>query len=185
MAQKLQSLNQSQTHLIMLKSLHWKRYIGYAAVAAILYSIPVYLFLKFTVWSQTWLLYLGNFLFMILVAAFLLIFNRRKNENASSTAMVTAGAIVTVLGILISCLICFLLISIMVPGLFHSGPPDKVLTGEPVNRSVDKTHGLIFMILFNTVMGNISTGLFVCIIFPFTLKGDQTKERVPPKQSEV
>jgi hypothetical protein len=73
----------------------------------------------------------------------------------------------------------------MIPGLYHSGTPDKILTGEPANSVPDKARGLLYMIFFNAVMGNVSTGIFVCILFPFTLKGDQTKEKVPPKQAEV
>jgi Na+/proline symporter len=162
----------------MFKHLHLKKYIVYGVVAAILYCIPVAFYLRDVTWSQSWLLYLGNALFMVMVAVFLLFFNRRRNKNASSMSMVTAGVTVTFLGILFSCLICALLLYIMIPGLFHARP-DKILTGEPANSVPDKAHGPVYMVFFSAVMGNISTGFFVCIIFPFTLKGDQTKEKSP------
>ncbi len=169
----------------MLKDLHWKHYIKYGLAAAVLYSVPLIFLLKHTAYSQIWLLYLGNFLFMLTVAGFLLIFNRHRDKNASSTAMILAGAAVSILGIIISCLIAFILLSIMIPGLFHSGVPDKVLTGAPASTVPDKINGLLFMIFGNAAIGNGAAGLFVSIIFPFTLKGDQTKEKVPPQQSEV
>ena len=154
-------------------------------IAAILFSIPVFFFLKGISWSQSWLLYLGNALFMVVVAVTLVLFNRQWKSNASSTSMVLAGVIVTVLGIIISCLICVLLLSIMIPGLYHSGTPDKVLTGEPANAVPDSARGPVYMVLFNATMGNICTGIFICIIFPFTLKSDQTKEKTQPNQPDV
>lgn len=169
----------------MFKKFHWRHYLAHAFVAAILYIIPVFIFIKDTAYSQTWLLYLGNFLFMITMAVFLFAFNRRRGKNASSMAMFTASNITAVMGIIIACLLCFILISIMIPGLFHSGPPDKVLTGAPANTIQDKTHGLLWMVFGNAVIGNVATSFFVSIIFPFALKGDQTKEEVPPKQKEL
>ncbi|HVW63057.1 MAG TPA: hypothetical protein VHC48_23565 [Puia sp.] len=169
----------------MLKGLHWKKYLKYGIIAAILFCIPVFFFLKDITWSQSWLLYLGNALFMVVVAVTLVLFNRQQKSSASSTSLVLAGVIVTVLGIIISCLICILLLSIMIPGLYHSGTPGKVLTGEPVNAVPDRSRGPVYMVLFNATMGNICTGLFICIIFPFTLKSDQTKEKTQQGQSEV
>ena len=169
----------------MLKDIHWKHYIKYGIIAAILYGIPVFYLLQHTRYSQIWLLYLGNALFMATVASFLLIFNRHRDKNASSMSMAFAGAVVTVLGVILSIFLCFILLSSMVPGLFHSGPPGKVLTGAPANTIQDKTDGLIFMLFGNAIIGNFAAGLFVSIIFPFTLKGDQTKEKVAPHQSQV
>ncbi|HTJ10521.1 MAG TPA: hypothetical protein VL547_00780, partial [Dinghuibacter sp.] len=42
------------------------------------------------------------------------------------------------------------------------------------------THGLIFMILMSITAGNFAVGLFASLIFPFTLKLNQTKEEVKP-----
>ena len=169
----------------MLKGIHWKYYIKCAVIAAILYCIPVFLFLRTTTWSQTWLLYLGNALFMVTIVGALIGFNRRRRGNASSMSMVLAGVITTILGIIISIAICLLLLSVEIPGLYQSGAPDKILKGEPVNSVPDRSRGPVYLVLFNSFMGNISTGLFVCIIFPFTLKGDQTKEEASPGQSKA
>ena len=167
----------------MFKTHNLKQYMVYGIVAAILYCIPVTFYLKNVTWSQSWLLYLGNALFMMMIASFLLIFNRRRNKNASSMSMMKGGVTVTVLGIVISCVICALLLTIMIPGLFHARP-EKILTGEPANSVPDKAHGPVYLVFFNALMGNISTGLFVCIIFPFTLKGDQTKENTPRREAK-
>ncbi|HVV06180.1 MAG TPA: hypothetical protein VHC96_18240 [Puia sp.] len=169
----------------MLKNIHWKYYIKCAVIAAILYCIPVFFFLRTTTWSHTWLLYFGNALFMITLAGTLLGFNRRRGGSASSMSMVLAGLITTILGIIISIAICLLLLSVMIPGLYNAGTPDKLLSGEPVNSVPDRSRGPVYLVLFNAFMGNVSTGLFVCIIFPFTLKDDQTKEETLPGQPKV
>lgn len=71
----------------------------------------------------------------------------------------------------------------MIPGLFHAGTPAKALTDAPANTVHDKANGLLFMIFGSATIGNAASGIFVCIIFPFAIKGDQTKEKVPPEQA--
>ena len=167
----------------MFKNKNWGHYLAYAIAAAVLYSIAIFIFLNDTTYTRAWLLYTGNALFLFTIAAFLLSFNRRRNSNASSMTMLGAGVMASAVGIVLACLLCFILLSIMVPGLFHSGTPDKVLTEAPANTLQDKTKGLLFMIFGSATIGNAASGLFVCIIFPFAIKGDQTKENVPPDQA--
>ena len=169
----------------MFKNVHWRHYLTYAIVAAFLFGLAVLIFLMDTSYSRAWLLYIGNALFLFTIAAFLLSFNRRRDRNASSMTMLTAGFITSGAGIIIACLLCFILLSVMIPGLFHAGEPGKVLTGAPANTVLDKTHGLLFMIFGSATIGNGAAGLFVCIIFPFAIKGDQTKEKTPPDQARL
>lgn len=169
----------------MFKHIHWTRYLVFSILAATLYAIPVAVFISDATYSKAWLLYLGNALFMITIAAFLFRFNRQRGKNASSMTMLKAANITSVLGILIACLLCFILIAIMIPGLFHPGPPDKTLQGAPANTIQDKAHGLLWMVFGSATIGNVVTGFFVSMIFPFALKADQTKESASPKQKEL
>jgi hypothetical protein len=83
-------------------------------------------------------------------------------------------------------LISLLLLVVFVPDIFQSGTTSRVLQNEPANSVIDKTEGLAFMVISNAIIGNISCGLLAAIIFPFTLKRDQTKEKVPHhKQAEL
>src|SRR5258708_1995073 len=176
---------QEKNRATMFKNADWSHYLIYAFLAAIIYCIPVFIFLNDTSYTRAWLLYTGNALFLFTMVTFLLSFNRKRNKNASSMSMLGAGLITTVAGIMISCLLCFLLLSIMVPGLFHAGTPEKVLTNAPANTVQDKAKGLLFMIFGSATIGNFAAGLFVCIIFPFAIKGDQTKEKVPSEQARL
>lgn len=169
----------------MFKYIKWMPYILYGLIGAILYCIPVTFFLGKANFSEAWLLYLGNLLFCIIIALFLFHFNNTRKQNAGTLAMLVAGHIATVIGIVISCLFCFILLVIYVPDIFQPGVTDKVLKHAPANTIEDKTSGLAFMIFANAIVGNFSAGFFVSIVFPFSLKGDQTKEKVPGKQAEL
>jgi hypothetical protein len=172
--------------ITMNKPFNPKPYLIYGLLAAVVYCIPVTVFLTDPEYSQGWLLYLGNLLFLFVIVAFLFAFNRKRSENAATMAMLAAGHIVTVMGIVISCVMAFLLMVIMVPGYLGGGTADKVLTGEPANTVYDHTRGLSFMVFATAIIGNLSAGSFVSIIFPFALKADQTRERVPRrKQAEL
>jgi hypothetical protein len=160
----------------MFKQINWKRYFPFALVAAVIYCIPVFFFIRDASYTQSWLLFLGNILFLFVIATFLFSFNRRRHENAGSVTMLAAGHIVTIMGIVISVLLCTLLMILLIPGLFTTGHAAKVLADAPDNTVKGNTGGLVFEIIADAIVGNMSTGSFASIMFPFALKGDQTKE---------
>jgi hypothetical protein len=160
----------------MLKSIHWRQHFAYALAAAVAYCIPVIVLLANPSFSLIWLLYLGNALFLIAIVGHLFLFNRQRSGDAHSMAMMTASMITAVMGILIAFVLCWILVVSMVPGLFHAGVADKTLARAPASTIGEKTHGLLFMIFMSVSVGNFVVGLFASIIFPFTLKGNQTVE---------
>jgi len=167
------------------KKIHWRQYLGFAIAAAIVYAIPVLFFLKLANYTDTWLLFLGNLLFLFVITAFLLSFNRRRNQDASTVTMLAAGHIAMGMGVVIACLLCFILLMILVPGIFNGGNADKMLADAPANTVKDKTGGMTFMIFADAVFGNIVAGSSASIIFPFVLKKNQKNETVPRKQAEL
>ena len=168
-----------------VSKIHWGHYLTYAVGAAILYCIPVVIYLNRANFTQAWLLYIGNFLFLITIVAFLFSFNNRRSENASTMSMLTAGHITTVAGIVICCILCFILLSVLVPGYLHAGAAEKVMRNAPANTVQDKTNGLSAMLFMNAIIGNVIAGSASSIIFPFSLKRDQTKEKVTQKQAQL
>jgi hypothetical protein len=182
-------LHQSFCHkdltVIMFKRIHWSHYVRFSLTCAILYSAAVFFFLLDTRYSRTWLLYTGNVLFLLTLITFVFVFIRKHGQNATALTTVAATQITSLLGIALSFLCCFILVLIMVPGLFHSGTPGKVLTGAPANTVEDKAHGLLFEIFGNAALGNFSMGFFVSIIFPFTLRGAASRESPGVNESEL
>ena len=166
--------------MIVTKPFNPKPYITYGLLGAVVYCIPLIIFLSDPEYVQGWLLYLGNLFFLFAIVAFVYNFNKKRSENAGTLAMLTAGHIATLMGIIASCLLAFILLIIMVPDYLHTGPPESVVPGY------DTTRGLSFMVFATAIIGNLSAGSFVSIIFPFALKADQTREKVPRrKQAEL
>ena len=163
----------------MFKNLRISSLMKYGVAAAILFCIPMIIFIRDSSYSQGWLLYLGNFLFMLSVAVFLIFFNKRKDEDASTTSLLLTGHVVTVIGVILATVASLIALAVMVPGLFESGPADKVLEQAPAQDQGRKTRGLVLMVLLNAVVGNVSTGSFVAIILAYYQKKDQTKEGIP------
>ncbi|HTF29314.1 MAG TPA: hypothetical protein VK625_10740 [Flavitalea sp.] len=154
----------------MFKGINLKPYITHALMAALLYCLPVIFFLKAADYTRAWELYIGNFLFLLVIVLFLFTFNKKRDENAGTLLMLTASSITTVLGTIAATILGLGLLLIFVPGLLQSGTPDKVLINAPGNSVLDKTDGLVFMVISNAIIGNVSSGLFVSIIFPFSMK---------------
>jgi hypothetical protein len=154
----------------MFKGVNLKPYITHALIAAFLYCLPVIFFLKAADYTRAWELYVGNFLFLLIIVLFLFTFNRKRDENAGTLVMLAASSITTVLGTIAAVVLGLGMLFIFVPGLAQPGIPDKVLTNAPGNSVLDKTDGLAFMVISNAIVGNVSGGLFVSIIFPFSMK---------------
>jgi len=170
----------------MFIEIRLRPYIIHSLVAALLYCLPLIFFLKTADYTRAWLLYSGNFLFLLAIVYFLFVFNARRDENAGTLAMLTASSITTIMGTIMALILSLILLLVFVPGLLNSGSPVKHLINQPANSIQDKTNGLVFMIIANSIIGNVSCGLFAAIIFPFSLKGDQTKEKSSnKKQAEL
>jgi multisubunit Na+/H+ antiporter MnhC subunit len=151
-------------------------YIKYSVLAALLFCITVFIFLRDSTFTGTWWLYVGNALFGVAIALFVLWFNKTKREDASTSSLVVAGHITTVIGIIISCIVSYLLLIMFVPGLFQGGEADVAAEGAPATVDTGKTDGLVFMIFMNAIVGNVAVGSFVALLLPYSAKRNQTKD---------
>ncbi len=97
--------------------------------------------------------------------------------------MLAAGEITTFLGILLCCLVSFIILLIYVPGFL--GTPHKLLQQEPVNIVRGKTNGLVFIVYMCAIAGNFAAGSSATILFSFTLKGNQTNETEGSELSDL
>jgi len=169
----------------MFKKIHWRWYLPHAIVAATVYCIPVTIFLVNASYTQSWLLFLGNLLFLFVIVFFLFSFNKKRKDNAGSVTMLAAGIITTAIGTVVALVLCLLLMMLLIPGFFRPGIADKVMTNAPANIITGKTNGLVFEVVASAIVGNVSAGSFVSVLFPFALKGDQTSENVSKQQSKL
>jgi hypothetical protein len=151
-----------------------------AVIAAMLFIVPVYFFIREGLYRESWLLYLGSFLFLVVIWIHTLRENKLRGENESTVAMVFISHVATIAGIILASIFSFILLSIMVPGYLESGPPDRTLVGEPANVIKDKTDGLSFQVFFAATVINFSVGSFTGIILSFYSKRNQIKDPKEP-----
>jgi hypothetical protein len=169
----------------MFRNVHWSIFLKNGLIAAIFYCAAVFLFIKDARFQETWVLYVGNFLFVIVVVCFLVWFNRRRKENKTSVSMFMAGHLLTAVGIVYSFIISFILLIILIPGFLHTGQTEKILRGLPANSIHDRTNGLAFIVFANALVGNFFTGAFVSLVFPFSMKEDPTTDKISSRQAEL
>jgi amino acid transporter len=164
----------------MLQKVNIRATIITALIAAVLFCVPAAIYISKASYRATWLLYLGSFLFFITIWVHTMMDSHRRKDNESTVALVFASHVATIAGIVLCCITCFILLTLMVPGYLQPGTPGKVLTGEPANSLVDKTDGLSFDIFFAATFINFSVGSFTGIVLPFALKRNQTRDRRRP-----
>jgi hypothetical protein len=83
----------------------------------------------------------------------------------------------TITGIIISTIVAVIALLIFVPDILSSGQSDTVLENAPSTTGTGKTHGLVFMLFMNAIIGNLVAGSLPSIILSYTAKRDQTKDR--------
>ncbi len=132
----------------------------FAIIAAVLYCIPVAFFLKNEQYSQTWLLYVGNALFLISLFVFGTIYAVKKSESTKSYN----GIIVTILGVVFSCVLVFLLIFIFAPGIFNIGSSKDILQQTPAAVGTSNSQGILFFLFADAIIGNFSAGSFSALL---------------------
>jgi hypothetical protein len=165
---------------IMFRRINFGNSLKSALIAAILFTIPVFIYLKDTTYKSNWLIYLGSFFFFLVIVLHTIFFNKVRGENANTITMVFASHVVTVMGVVLSCLFAFLLLVIMVPGYLDAGPAGKATPDTPANEIFDKTNGLSFRIFMGASLINFAFGSFAGIVFPFSVKKNQTKDTGEP-----
>jgi hypothetical protein len=169
---------QEKNRRSIFTNLPFKTLFVYGLAAAVAFCIPLYFFIKTATFSSLWLLYLGNALFMgcmfLFIPAF---FGRMRSDNASTASTLIAGHASTIIGVVISCILAFVMLVIMVPDLFSAGRSDDAMTQTPANMIHGPTNGLVFAVFLSAIIGNISAGSFVTLITAYTAKRDQTEDR--------
>jgi hypothetical protein len=164
----------------MFKKINLVSSLIYGAVAALLASIPIFFYIQDASYTQSWLIYLGSFFFAVVIAIHTLTVNKKRGGNESTVFMVFESHVTTLIGVVVACVICFLLLTALVPGYLSEGPAGKVMTDAPPNSLEDKTNGLSFKVFMGAILFNFSMGSFVSLVFPFYSKRNQKKDSREP-----
>lgn len=164
----------------MFRKINFRDTVIYALAGALAFCIPVFIYIYRAQYTQSWLLYIGSFLFMIVMWIHTMRSSKKRGQDESTVALVFASHVTTIAGVVLACFFCFLMMVLLVPGYLGSGMAGKVLPDEPVNTIHDKTNGLSFQVFFAATVINFSVGSFVGIILPFYSKRNQMRDSRDP-----
>lgn len=128
----------------------------YAVFPAFLFCIPTAFFINNEQFSQSWLLFVGNALFLCSIFLFVLKYPKVRDTNLS----LQAGLAVTLIAILFSCILLVICILIFAPGLFDIGYSNVALQNTPAALPSKNHHGILLMLLIDVTVGNIIAGSF-------------------------
>ena len=166
----------------MEKNKKLKQYFTYGIIAAVLYCISVAVYIRSLSFTGIWILFVGNVVFAAVIAAYIFNYNIRRNSDTSSIQMVKQGHIISIIGIVISALLVFLLLVFLVPDVFKSTKDgDATLMSSPT-QLYGKNNGLLFVLVIDLIFGNIATSSFVSFMLPFSITKAQKGEREPTRQ---
>ena len=159
-----------------------KSYLVYSFAAAIMYCITVFIFIRNATFTSSWILYIGNMFFACCIVVFILLYNKKRKENASIGTMIFAGLITTIIGIIIACLISVILFW-LIAGESHE-VQQNVLNNAPPQLESGKRNDFLLVLIINAVIGNVSAGSFVSIILSYAAKRNQKGDTSVKKSSD-
>jgi hypothetical protein len=156
---------------------HKKEYLLYGSIAAVLYMIPVWMFLSDNEFKNLYYLFIGAglFMFTILFYAYKLVL--RPYEQRRTVSMLTAGHLATFTGVAIAVILVLISVIAFFPHLFSAMPPDKIMEGAPVTLEPRRPAGLLFTVLIVTIAGNGGVGSFISIITAYAGRKKQDPDK--------
>ena len=152
----------------MLKKFPIKSFLIYGIISSVVYLIPAIIFIERETYASIWLLFLGNAFFLCSVFTFMLVYKKPSDKNTVKLFMLYAGHIVSVLGIVISCVLLLVIVLIIKPSLFHAGV-----------QNISGGTNLAFSLFVNAVIGNISAGSFASIITAYASRSKYVQTTEP------
>ncbi|HEY2348908.1 MAG TPA: hypothetical protein VGH64_07820, partial [Puia sp.] len=96
--------------------------------------------------------------------------SRFDEYDASTLQLIVKGQKAVLSGIVFCFIFSCILLWILIPGWLHPGIPGRFLSHKPANTIHDKTGGLDFMVIVNSLIGNFVTGSFITVILSSSLR---------------
>lgn len=164
---------------------HIIEYFVCGFIAAILYVIPVELFLYQKVYENLYYLYIGLGLFMFTIFFYALRLVNRAYDRKRAVSMLIAGNLATVAGVLIASLLVLGSFIIYFPDVISPVQTSDVIRDAPSTIQPQRPSGLLFMIMLITIFGNTSVGAFVSVITAYVGKKNQTRDKPASLETNI
>jgi hypothetical protein len=127
-------------------------YLKTGIIAAIAYCIPLLVFLNNNLGSNSWILYIGNFTFTVVVAIAATIINKQLHDETRFLKMLGSGVKLTFASIIIS-------IPFMVAIFYLFGNQDI-----PKTTNTETSLSPLSMLFVNLIVVNAFTGSFASLL---------------------
>lgn len=155
---------------------HLKEYFYYGLAAALVYMIPVWVYLVLQEYKYTWMVLLGSILFMFVILVYSYRLSRRKTEQESTWMMIIAACFAVLTGIVLSVLLTLLLCAIYLPGFFSNGGGTNVLEKAPAGLNKHNS-SLLWLLFICATVENFGAGGIMALLGPYIFKKNQTRDR--------
>ncbi|HTL08906.1 MAG TPA: hypothetical protein VL307_11630 [Chitinophagaceae bacterium] len=147
----------------------FKQIIGFSIVAALLYSVTAFIYIRKVAYDETYVLYIGNFLFAAVVGVFIVWYYKKHERNVKTVRLILNGHIVAFFGIIVACLLLLLLSVLFTPSLYAAANDGKsVLKGAPGAFS-GTNFGLQEILYLDAIFGNAGASLLTSLLLPFSV----------------
>lgn len=162
----------------------FKQVIRFSIAAAVAYCVAVYFFVTRMNYEDSYLLYVGNFLFAAVIGIFIAWFYKQHERDISTIRLVVIGGKAAVAGIVAAVVLVTLMLLLMVPHIFSGNTnSDLVLKAAPGQFS-GKNLGFGQILYLNAVLGNMGASFFISLLIPFTvMKNIYPDEKRRPDES--
>ena|SRR5688572_22447493 len=156
---------------------HLKEYVLFGLAAAIVFTIPVIIFLSQNQYENFYYLFIGSGLFMLVILYYAYKLLYRPYDKKRVMSMVIAGHLATLTGVIFSCIlatICFLFFFF---GNSPTVPVDRVVENVPATIQPNQSISLLLMIYAVATIANFSVGSFISVVTAYAGKVNQTRNK--------
>jgi hypothetical protein len=162
----------------------FRQIVRFAIAAALVYCITVYFYIKHMMYAESYILYVGNFLFAAVIGIFIAWFYKKHESDIGTIRLVVLGAKAAVLGIVITCFFCLLMLFIFVPQIFRSETVSHLQLQRSPAQFEGKNQGFGAILFLNAILGNAGASFFISLLIPFSvMKNLYEDERKKSPQS--
>jgi len=147
----------------------FKQVISFSVAAAIAYCIPVYYYIHRMTYEESYVLYVGNFLFAAVIGIFIAWFYKKHESSIGTIRLVVIGGKAAVAGIVAACILVTCMLFIFAPQVFNSAVSENAtLKGAPAQFN-GKNLGFGQVLYLNAVLGNAGASFFISLLIPFSV----------------
>jgi len=166
-----------------------KQVLAFAVAAGLVYSIAASFYIRRMSYEETFILYVGNFLFAAMIGIFVGWFYKKHESNIGTIELIVSGAKTAGAGIVAACVFCVIMILIFSPGVFKPEAVSHVALKDAPGQFSGKNQGFGKILFLNAILGNAGASFFISLLIPFSvmknLYGDEKKNRKEAPSSKA